>query len=179
MDFLKKNKSDPLDESLDLPPIPPPNLRFEESTIEDASEEEFPHTKEELEPFLPTMQKIPVPKRDIPQYTTKNDLSDIELPPFEPLIPPLLPPASIKIAKVSENIASPSTKQHTDQPFISVTNFKNITVNITSMRTTLRDLENSIGSLNEENSLLYDKWNTNLRDIQKKLVFVDQTIFKG
>ena len=93
------------------------------------------------------------------------------------------PTHPLKLQKVEERKEIGIKKERAVEPlFISIDNFKNILNDIANIKTNLRDFEGFLLGLDEEKKEkdgLYEKWRNSLNDIQKKIKFVDQTLFKG
>lgn len=180
--FLKRDKKDEFDFdlNLDMPPLPP---EFKD----DMQLPELPELPNLDAPEgLIAEQNKNIPNKDI---TDKDIMRDIGL--SEQLIEP-------KIGNL-QNIKSPherilrmpqkeimprhnELKHHEKSIFLKVDRFRDVLMNISSIKDSLKNVDNSIKRLNEINSNrdnAFEKLHAALADSHKKLIFVDKTMFKG
>ncbi len=146
----------------EIPPMPP--LPKEEEFPEIPP---VPETEEEIPAMPPLPEKVPtLPEleREI-HFTPLKPTPPPERPVREPLRPKEpLPEEGISIRK----------------KFITIDDFKQIQNNITNTKSTLKDIHFYLSELEEHKKMdrKYLELNNSLQDIQKKLVFVDKTLFK-
>jgi len=202
--FLKKKGQEDvgLDESSDIPPPPPaikgtlPKIGAGESKLP----KDFPPFKFKEEMHLPPEKKLPeLPKEDMhvdiptfPSLEEKHEFTpkppmkehvDFPLPEKEPIEPKAIheeEPEHEHIESVVER--KHPAKMPKGPGHIRLDKFKETLKNINRIRNDLRKsdeiLHKLVTSTGEEGSGL-EKWKNSMEDIQKKLIFVDKTLFKG
>ena len=91
-------------------------------------------------------------------------------------------PKSPDYQKAAKRYLFPERRHARQQTFVKVDRFKTVLDNISMIRSDLRKseeallkLENMKGSKDRS----YDKFKSSLDDLQKKLIFIDKTLFKG
>lgn len=184
--FLRKEKKKELDE-LDLPPAPPPLEGFDEDlSIPDFSgfgeKQEMPEFDFSDKDFqsLEDMKDFP----SFPESQEKTAIPTISMPP---------PFMSDQQPEVGEK-AMPMQQMPKERPiftqerrmnkslYIRVEKFKVALGSINVVRNDLKKTEEALIKLeeiksNEEKSM--NKIKSSLDDLQKKLVFIDKTLFEG
>ena len=194
--FLKKSKEDklemPFEEDLDMPPPPPMS-----------SKEQFlPMPDFELKPFSIPQEKTPNPldlepmEPEIPEEISK---------PPEPRLPRL--EEKVKIIHPSRSQMSMHKERHIShlermereavreekrvlrheaaplKPiYMGVENFKEIKRSSGIIRNDLRNADEVLAKLQAmkgDKDKEFSKWQKTMEDIQKKIIFIDKTLFKG
>ena len=202
--FLKKKEKDvDLDESLDIPPPPPaikpilPKPRMEESELpKDLPPFKFEEETPTSESKLPELPKEDMHDLDIPgfpsleeehEFTPKPPMKehepDFPLPEKEPMEHEAMPeedPEHEYTGSVAER--RPLGRIQKRPHHIRLDKFKETLKNINKIRSDLKKsddvLHKLVKSIGEEGSG-FEKWKNTMGDIQKKLIFVDKTLFKG
>ncbi len=197
--FLKREKKEDFDE-LDLPPAPPSLEGFEENLPElpdipdfesekiSVKEEDFPKfdfpEKEEL-PEFPEFPEI----EETPTQTAPVSAPQIEVP--EPMQPAEEVqssfPSTSAFPKVERRLFSHEKMALRERPtgktiYVRVERFKATLGSINMVRSDLRKSEEALTKLENIKSAKdrsFDKVRSSLDDLQKKLIFVDKTLFKG
>ena len=204
--FLKREKKEGLEE-LDLPPAPPPLEGFDENADFGlpAFEENIP--AQELGKFELPEERIPEFGKEEPEFPSFPELEEKDVP-FPTIsataIPEPMPPTqAVPEAKeaVKEEQAMPSDAfpkierrlfrqeekksreiSSRKEMYVRVDKFKADLQNIGIIRGNLRKSEEAVMKLeNIKNAKdrSFDKVKSSLDDLQKKLIFVDKTLFKG
>lgn len=94
-------------------------------------------------------------------------------------------PASIKPARRLFSREIPVTRHHVRskrEVYIRVDNFRAALDNISMVRGSLRNSEEALTrmeSIKSAKDKSFDKFKSSLEDLQKKLIFIDKTLFKG
>lgn len=201
-----KKKEVKLDDNLDLPPVPPPGLETKDMIEDEAiSEEEFlPKEKVAKKPVIskktPKMNLPPDLDGGLPEFPTipelpKDDMltevqehiappvqaAPVEKKVAEPVnkeVPkPVVHDEPVQPAPVQKKVKAAPPKEVTKQLYLRIDTFKNVVNDIKEMKITLKELDEGLEI--EEQESLYVKFKGNLNDIQRKLKFVDQNLFKG
>jgi len=162
------------DEEPQIPPItatPPP------------TPEEHEAAKQAIPPPPKPMEEIPMPKE-----LAKPEPHDIT-PHVEPTMPEHLPPPMHKVThKELEEIEEPEVswghpKRDVTKPvFVNVADYQDIMNGIDKIRHTLSDSEDIISKLNDLKNAedkVFEDWRTQIEDIERKLTYIDQVIFRG
>jgi len=162
---LEIPKDEPLPD-LDLPPLP--DLKLDEGT-----EPELPQAGPEFgvpkpRPIFgsqkPAEQK---PKVDVPEFPTPKS----EIRPYERL----------ERSAVREEYAVLRHKEAKGPFFIRVERFKDILTGTRTIRNNLKIAGQSIAKMNEidaDRDKVLEKFHNVMMDLQKKLIFIDKTLFK-
>ncbi|MEK6983081.1 MAG: hypothetical protein AABX33_00775 [Nanoarchaeota archaeon] len=201
--LLKRNKKENL-EDLDLPPEPPPLEGFEED-FSKLPEEDF--SKLPDLPTFPEGEisgsDIPMPQFDFPErmeiiqdsakesiapeFTNLSGIGEMPMAPAEPvdfsteLIPELPQSTPIELKNVPEEAQLkeiPSGKTL----YVRVDEFKTTLGSINIIRSDLRKAEETLMKLEgikTAKDKSFDEVRSALDDLQKRLIFVDKTLFKG
>lgn len=180
--LFKKKEEKPIEEVLDVPPLPPMGAEFEK---------ELPSIEEEL-PGPPTLGEIELGKTEPlplpPEEAMEGELP--ELPKLETYEAEFKPEEPIPYTKPGlEEFEEKATQEETrklktipEAPvFVRVDLFKDVLVDFAHCKSLLKTVEDSwqeiedIG-LSQERS--YADWQHALGDMQRKLLFIDRTLFK-
>jgi hypothetical protein len=164
-DFLKKRQ-----EELPMPPPPtppemPPMMRGDIEEIRAPEHLELP----ELPPALPA----PIPARE-EEVIWKQGLPQA-----------LLEPGSKEVQVFDRTISKQEveTVRPTLRPtFVAVDDYKKIINDTNMIRGKLMEAENFVrrlGDIKNEEERAFEKWRTQLEDVEKKLGYVDQLIAKA
>ena len=183
--FLKKSKEDklkmPFEEDLDIPPPPPISVKeFPPMPKPEEKIPSFPDLGQIEEPMLPDEIEEP-PK--IPKF------EEISRPVLKPILPPM---PEIKLTPPQERMERMAVREgrkvlrHEAAPlkpiFVRVDRFKEIRRDINIIKNDLKNSDEALIKLQDMRvgeDKEFDKWRKSMEDIQKKLIFVDQTLFKG
>jgi len=149
-DFLKKRQ-----EELPMPPPPtppemPPMMRGDIEEIR-APQERFEPSLPELPPALPA----PIPAREEEVKVFDKTISKQEVETVRPILRPT---------------------------FVAVDDYKKIINDTNIIRGKLMEAENFVrrlGDIKNEEERAFEKWRTQLEDVEKKLGYVDQLIAKA
>jgi hypothetical protein len=192
----------------ELPPLPPlpkgeeeippmPSSPREEKKLPPLPEKEIPPMPSlpEIEEELPAIPPLPKEEKEFPEIPpipeTKEKVP--ELPPLPEKVPTLpelergihfTPPKPPPPERPVQEPLKPEEPLHEEvkprKRFIVLDDFKQIQSNITNTKSTLKDIYSYLSELEEVKGIdkKYSELNNNLQDIQKKLVFVDKTLFK-
>ena len=203
--FLKKKGKEDvtLDDNLDIPP-PPPSIKpvLPKSGMGSSNlPKDFPPFKFKEEHPIPPESRLPeLPKEDfhdsdIPsfpsleeehEFTPKPPMKeqvDFHLPEKEPMKPAAIHEEEPKHEHIESVVKrKPLSRTLKGPGHIRLDRFKETLRNINNIRNDLKKsdeiLHNLIKSTGEEGSG-FEKWKNSMEDIQKKLIFVDKTLFKG
>ena len=162
--FGKKKEQIPSFSDLDIPPPPlpsdteiPPPIAEEDHPPSELPEikmsefENMPHFEEF--PELPPIESVPEDKEPELTRAQKEDMRE-EL----------------------------EAKEITEPIFVKSSQFKNVLFEINSIRDKLKESETILSDLEDikdDRESQFKKWNFQLEDIQKKLMLMDKTLFKG
>ncbi len=165
--FKKKTSSD--DDELDVPPIPPPQLK----NIPQAP-------KKEQHPEKPIAAPIPAPKA---MHSESYKIPDIRPQTFADIEPI---PKFQETPKVQKPVveSKPEEKKQVihPEPFIMIDTFKAINYDIDSIKTSLKSFEKNLLEVNweeKEETSMYGKLKSNLNYVQQKLKYIDKVLFEG
>src|SRR3989338_6326796 len=200
--FLKRGKKEEALGELDMPPAPPPLEGFEESSLPELPE--FPE-----EDISAKKGEMPEPKFEFPEKEGLPELQEpfygLEFPEMEeksvPIPPVRAPPvAEPQIQPMPGEEPEPEISTKTEGKlfahagesagemqsartiYVKVDRFKATLGSINIIRSDLRKSEEALMKLeNIKNAKdrAFDKFKASLEDLQKKLIFVDKTLFKG
>ena len=168
LNFLKKKEEVIVDEKLDVPPAPPPGLEEEiKGPGADISEEEFPKSIKE-----PEEKKLLPDIEEMPEFPS---LPDIEEAPAA-----ASPKQELKEEPVLEKVEEVAETEKGSKPiFLRMSGFKAVLNDINEIRAELKEFEKATYVISEEDeNRLYDTWKNNLINVQRKLKFVDKTLFE-
>lgn len=165
--FLKKKEGAvSKEEELDLPPAPPA-IGDEDLGLESLGEElpkppelpELPEVEEEPEEKI-----IDEVKPEIPSFEPERFEEKIEEPVREEKVP-------LKVHK-PEEVTKPI--------FLKLSQYKEVLDNIDMIKDNLNNFEEASIRLDELKDIKdnkFTKWNAHFKDVQKRLGFVDKTLF--
>ena len=204
--FLKKGKKEKvLDESLDVPPLPPsmkgkmPVGKFKGAQL---PKEDFPQFKfHEERPMHPKAKfhdlyteepelKIPdlPPLEEESKFVPKPPVKETPLPKKGLIKPEFKGPFEeeaehdITEKKIPPSTVHPVRKHARKGPrYVSLSNFREMLGDITTLRKNLRRSDELLQNLfrsREEKDRDFEKWNNIMEDMQKKLIFIEKTLFK-
>ncbi|MDO8740287.1 MAG: hypothetical protein Q7J54_01790 [Candidatus Woesearchaeota archaeon] len=163
--FGKKKEQFPSFSDLDIPPPPLPS-EAEIPPMQIAEEAHPPSELPEIKPSefenLPVFEEFP------------------ELPPIES-VPEEKEPELTRFQK-EDMRAELEAKDITEPIFVKSSQFKNVLFEINSIREKLKESETILSDLEDikdDRESQFKKWNSQLEDIQKKLMLMDKTLFKG
>jgi len=206
--FLKREKKKSLDE-LDLPPAPPPLEGFEENLElpEFPDFGEKISAPEEMPTFEFPEEKTPSKEEAIPEFPAFPEMEEeprtfiqpkaTAIPEPAPMLSQSMPlpqapeeeqpmPANI-YPKMERRLFAHEKRLLRERPsartiYVRVDNFKAALGNINIVRSDLRKSEEALAKLenmkNAKDKSL-DKMKSLLDDLQKKLIFIDKTLFEG
>ena len=187
-------------DDLDLPPAPPslegfdqpPSLDFpdlEKETLPEAEEPSFDFPDQEPQGGMPEMPEFPVPQEEMPASTFPH----ISAPPETENVAsehiseePELPEDTPKIERTffqEKRIPQTRREVHTQRDvYIRVNQFRAMVSDINSIRRDLRNSEEvliKLEGIKTAKEKSYEKAKLHFDDLQKKLIFIDKTLFKG
>ncbi len=160
--FLKKKT-----EELPLPPPPsPPEFQ--------------PMMRGDIEPI----RALEAPEMPMPEEHEE------ELPEFPPALPAPMPAEGKEVRVFDRTIQQPEEKEEVHEvvraiprpTFVAVEDYKRIINDTNSIRSKLMDAETFVRRLSDlknEEERAFEKWRTQLEDVEKKLNYVDQLIAKA
>ncbi len=155
---------------LELPSLPSP--KKEEPIVPKA---EFPEPPE----VIPSMQK---PQPIFPAQKPVAQKPRIFAPKFPPRPKPEIRPYErLERAAVREEISVLRHKTAVGPVYIRADKYKNILNNARIMKNDLKTASQSIVKLDEidtNRDKVFEKWHKVMMDLQKKLIFIDKTLFK-
>ncbi len=198
--FLKREKKEGLDE-LDLPPAPPPLEGFEEPLPEfpDLGEEKLPEPKfdfgglrnrndlgEEL-PSFPELENEQIGMQEapaeIPEPVGAKPMPELKLQPIpeEDKIPREVLP------KREKGLFEHERRVFRERPsgkaiYVRVDKFKAMLGSVNTLKSDLRKSEETLAKLEgvkNAKDKSFDKVKSSLEDLQRKLIFIDKTLFEG
>ncbi|MBS3098371.1 hypothetical protein J4209_06275 [Candidatus Woesearchaeota archaeon] len=172
MAFLKflKKKEKPMEADLDVPPMPPPMEGDEEmGPLSDIPPP--PPDFEELPPFPSplekeeTFSKVELTLPEIPEEEALGEVEEFE---GEAIVEkrPLPKEEPIEVTKPI---------------FVRADKFKDILKEMGHIRGNIKENEAAlirVEDLKEDKEKEFEKWRSNLEDIQRKLTYADQALFK-
>ena len=201
--FLKREKKEEKLDDLDLPPAPPPLEGFEEDKDfqldfdkeplqdDDFSKTEFGNDDTSLGlegPEIPSdidiEKPIEIPEIPVPEAVheeLKEDMEHYEEAQQQEMLleqAPVIQPERHRGLFRHEKRQIPIGKS----VYVEVESFKSTLSHISSVRSSLRRSEEELSKLESIKSAKdksFDKLRYSLDDLQKKLIFVDKTLFKG
>lgn len=204
--FLKKERKEDAFEDLDMPPAPPPLEGFEEgSELPDFSEEknlgqempEFNYPEERF-PELGKEEHMP----EFPDFPEIEENKSTQFPPVtssavpEPSIPhempepeeeETMPSPQDNYPKIAGRLFAREKRSLRERPnvkmiYVRIENFKATLGSINTVRSDLRKSEEALmkmENIKTAKDRSFDKAKSSLDDLQRKLIFVDKTLFKG
>lgn len=195
-------------ENLDMPPTPPGFEEKDLVGKEIAELPELPEIPKLEEPLsevksvpefkFPSIQKFPEPKEElkVPELPPSKSIFSMEkLIDREPRVdipkpgpieevtrpPETTPYESFERSAVREERAVLGHKEAEGPIFIRVDRFRDILTNTNILKNELKTASHSIVKLNEidvDRDKVLGKWRNSMIDLQKKLIFIDKTLFK-
>ena len=164
---------------LELPPLPDlkpeDDIELElEGDIDIPTAPGFP----ELPELEPSMQK---PRPIFPAQKPEEQKPKIGLPEFPKLKPEIRPYERLEKAAVREERDILRHKEAEGPIYIRVDRFRNILSGTSDIKNNLKTANESIikmDEIDENRDKVFDKWHNVMMDLQKKLIFVDKTLFK-
>lgn len=157
---------------LELPPLPSPK---KEEPMEIPKAQEFPEFPE-IEP------RVQRPRPLFPVEMSGVQRPRIVAPKFPPKIKPRISPyGRLEKAAVREERAVLRHEGAEGQVYIRIDRFKDILNGTKIIKNDLKTASQSIVKLNEmnvNNDKVFEKWHSVMTDLQKKLIFMDKTLFK-
>lgn len=171
-DFLKKKQQDL---PMPPPPTPPEMTPLIQGDIESIRpEEEHIEQLPELPPALPAPRPF--------EFAREEEVS------WKPRLPSdLLEPGSTEVQVFDRTIAKEPEEKEIVRPkikptFVAVEDYKRIINDTNTIRSKLMEAENFVRRLSDlknEEERAFEKWRTQLEDVEKKLNYVDQLIAKA
>ena len=202
--FLRRGKKQIL-EDLDMPPAPPledfdkwiepPKFpSFDEERIftqkDELPEFEFPEEKFDADelpelPSMPEMEEGPAtnaPSNPMPDFSVAQEReSVVQEEPFRPKLMDIPPKAGgPKLFSKGETVLR--DRQTGRTIYVRVDRFKATISGINIIRNDLKKSQEALAKLENikhEKEKSFDKIKSSLDDMQKKLIFIDKTLFKG
>jgi hypothetical protein len=163
--LMKKRRSD----ELPLPPPPPPALPpMLRGDIEPIRATESPSPEEHFEPSLPELP------RALLGPTQDSTAGEREVRIFDRTIAAEAVEEEQPVREVVRASPKPS--------FVAVEDYKRIINDTNTIRSKLMDAENFVRRLSDlknEEERAFEKWRTQLEDVEKKLNYVDHLIAKA
>jgi len=196
-------------DNFDVPPMPPKPPGMEEKGFESLPElpdfdEPAPRMEENKKPIseikIPLQQTIRVKEAVLQQPVNFNPIEDMQtdfemqrpeepmpqikedIPEMEPKHRRASPYERFSRAAVMEERSILEYKDSKGPIFMRVDKFRNVLRSISEIRGSLKVSNEILSKLNEIDANAekdFEKWKDVMTDLQKKLVFVDKTLFKG
>ena len=196
-------------DNFDVPPMPPKPPGMEEKGFESLPElpdfdEPAPGMEENKKPIseikIPLQQTIRVKEAVLQQPVNFNPIEDMQtdfemqrpeepmpqikedIPEMEPKHRRASPYERFSRAAVMEERSILEYKDSKGPIFMRVDKFRNVLRSISEIRGSLKVSNEILSKLNEIDANAekdFEKWKDVMTDLQKKLVFVDKTLFKG
>lgn len=184
LNFFKKKEGKKV--NLEIPPPPPPSLQ-----------KPLPEFKKpKIEQIEPKFKPI-TPKLNIPEISFK--------PPHKPQIN--IPKTVMQPIRFKPSFPKPEFKheehkheehkheEHIEEEpkiipekhithkeiFVRTENFKHVVDNLNSIKKKIKESENALSRLNDvknDEDKQYEKWHSQLEEVQRKLMFVDKMLFE-
>jgi len=129
----------------------------------------FPETKEIKPPRLPELEMEEGPKK-LPEFPEIK-----ELPPEERLF------EEESIYEVGREVEELKVHVPLEPVFVEVEHFKDVLDDLNSARISLKegvDIMNKIEEIRLEKDKKFEEWKSQLEDMQRKLIFIDRTLFE-
>lgn len=166
-------------ETSSLPPLPPISnfSDMPEPPMDYDFQEQVP--EKTPEPSLPKIKKMPVPKISEPEIPSPYELEKLGEEEEIEEIPSKIPPLEIKSEGYTPKFVKESPKR--GPIFIRSDNYKAMLDGIDQFKIKLEEEESIFLRLNDlKNSedKLFETFRESIEDIQRKLLFVDKTLFE-
>ena len=200
VDFLRlfRFRRKASEEKLDLPPVPPPpSLLKEEPPTKTVIDEEIPRFISKKEVKRPKEELVP-PKIEPPKYfgfergfkpriikkVEKLEKPKVVTQPLKPEVKPVHPlhkveeKPEVKVEEVKAHIR----EVRPPKEFIRVTKFNKVINSIADVKNELANLKGMLTKIENINSIKdsqLNRWCEIIEIINKKLLYTDQTLFKG
>lgn len=190
MSFLKflkkKEKGNFPEEELDVPPAPP-SIEHEDLGLESLGEEmpkppelpELPQIEEEPELKMPEIPKaFPKEIPDVSPHVTEEIPKKPEIPRFKP--ERFVPEEDTAKKPVARPRAYGESHEITKPIFIKLNSYRNVLDEIEVIKGHLNSFEEvslRLDGLKDGKDKKFARWNDIFKDMQKKLIFVDKTLF--
>lgn len=143
---------------------------------------EFPKPKETIEAQKPLPPRplfgVQKPKPLFVARKPQEEKPEVKLPPPRPRITPY---ERFERSAVREERAVLKHKEAEGPIYIRIDKFKGILAGTRTIRNNLKIAKQSIQKLNEidaNRDNVFGKWRNSMVDLQKKLIFIDKTLFK-
>lgn len=192
-DFGEPSLKGELPELQEFPEMPEDKKHLPELDV--PTEKPSPELKT---PSMPEFQKMeqgleepefPQPRRPLFGVQKPRPIASEQKLPVQPKIgvpppkgvPEIKPYERMERAAVREERAVLRHKEAKEPIFIRVDRFKNILIGTDTIKNNLKIAEQSIVKLNEidaNRDKVLEKWSNVMMDLQKKLIFIDKTLFK-
>lgn len=199
----------PLEGDLDIPPLPvsskdklppmqkldvEPSSKHKEKDLLEKANLSFPDLEPPKKPEIPEeMPKLPVSK---PPEISEEMPKSPEFPRFEEKVKPLpsqklTPPPHRARHPISQMERATIREEkhvlmHETTPskpiYLEVENFKEIKRSATLIKNDLRNADEilvKLQDIKENKDKKFNKWQKTMEDIQKKMIFMDKTLFEG
>jgi hypothetical protein len=176
MGFLKffGKKTEPAKvEDLDLPPMPPP--------LADVSGDDFGSIEEQFPP-LPDMNLTGTQEQQS-QTSGEEQIAPPESPEQEPAPEEQQAPAAAPPVQSRIDAYRPADSLSSSPLYLEVNSYRgSVLKGIMSIKTELNgfdELLSSLGKIETQESSMLREWYFKMEDVQKKLMSMDKTLFKG
>ena len=138
----------------------------------------FPDLEEKSQPtYAQPVQRAPFQNQSMPMTNAKEEPHEESEQPMEP------ESTSPDYQKATRKYLFPERRHEArKQAFVRADRFKAVLDNISMIRSDLRKSEEALLKLEQMKGAKdrsYDKFKSSLDDLQKKLIFIDKTLFKG
>ena len=202
LNFLgkRKAKKEAMEEELDVPPPPPGGEEDlglaslgEDFPAPDEDLPEFPSSEDldaGIKPAYYSKRETPEPKPGYynkqettePSYYSKGEAAE-ELP-----APPMRPMKARPVRSGLDELESgferrPMELERTvpESPFIRMEHFRDVMDEISLIKNELKEMDNlfiSLDDVKSEKDAQFEKWQKVHMDMQRKLIYMDKTLFK-
>lgn len=137
-------------------------------------EEELPEKRElEVPPAPPT-------KEELPEFPSVEEFPKAKKKIEKPEITPIERLEEAALEEQQEELEEREELVVKKPIFIPLENFRDIIDEIGLMNNVLKENEDTLARISEfkeDEDLEFDKWESQIKDIQKKLIYVDKTLF--
>ena len=166
----------------EFPSMDVPKLEREIGEPELPPVQEFPKPKETVEAPKPLPPRplfgVQRPKPLFDVGKSHEDKPEVNLPPPKPKITPY---ERFERSAVREERAVLTHKEAEGSIYIRIDKFRSILTGTRTIRNDLKIADQSIQKLYEIDATsdkVFEKWRNSMIDLQKKLIFIDKTLFK-
>jgi len=170
LDFLKKRREEEL--TLPQPPELPKILRGDIEPIK------FDEPKKIEIPELPKPEEMLNETKTLSKIPDFKPIRDMELPEI-PRIPPLPAPKK-EIPTIEKEVEK--IRIIPKPAYVGIEDYKKIINDTNTIRSKLMDAENfvkKLGEIKNDEEKAFERWRTQIEDVEKKLNYVDQIIAKA